>query len=143
MVAGNLYGSQYLTEDLDIVYETSQGNRERLCSALEPLGARVVGHWPVEGSDRVLTPEILAAERSVTVGTTEGEIDVLERIDGVGAYDDVEGTSETIEVEGRAVRVISLAGLIATKRASGREKDRVHLAELELIAEVSRLRDGD
>ncbi len=77
------------------------------------------------------------------MGTTEGEIDVLERIDGVGAFEDVAGTSETIEIEGRAVRVISLAGLIATKRASGREKDRVHLAELEVIAEMSRLRDAD
>jgi predicted nucleotidyltransferase len=136
MVAGNLHGSQYATEDLDVVYDTATKNIETLCAALVPLRPRVAESWPLEGSEALFTPATLIAERSVTVITDEGEIDLLHRIDGVGAYPDVLATSEEIELDGRKIAVISLRGLIAAKRASAREKDRVHLRELELIDEL-------
>ena len=65
MVAGNIHGSQYTTEDLDVVYETSEANRNALCSALAPLRPRVAEGWPLEGTTD-FSPAVLAAEQSVT-----------------------------------------------------------------------------
>jgi predicted nucleotidyltransferase len=143
MVAGNLHGSQFVTEDLDLVYDTSTENVERLTTALASLEPRVAEQWPLEGSEGSFTPQTLATERSTTVITSEGEIDLLARIDGVGEYDEVVKASEDVVVDGRAVRVISLQGLIETKRASGREKDRLHLPELELIQELKAINQDD
>jgi hypothetical protein len=139
MVAGNLHGSGYLTEDLDIVYDTRLDNVERLCTAIAPFHPKVAETWPLEGSELQFRPSTLVAERSLTVLTDEGEIDMLHRIDGVGEYDDVVAISEVMVLEGRPISVISLRGLITTKRASGRDKDRLHLPELELIEELKRL----
>lgn len=38
-VAANLHGSNQPTRDLDLTYETSMANRERLAAALRELGA--------------------------------------------------------------------------------------------------------
>lgn len=143
MVAGNIHGSQYVTEDLNVVYAMTVENVHRLCEVLAPLQPRIAQSWPLEGSEDAFTPDNLLAERSVTVLTTQGEIDLLHRIDGIGDYAEVLAMSEPITVDGRDARVISLGGLIATKRASGREKDRLHLSELELIAELESLEGGN
>jgi hypothetical protein len=135
MVAGNIHGSQYTTQDLDIVYDTSEANRDAICKALASLHPRVTEGWPLEG-DADLSAAVLAVEESVTLLTDEGEIDLLHRIDGVGSYNDVLATSAAHSFEQRSIRVITLDGLIATKRASGRPKDLLHLPDLELVKEL-------
>ena len=135
MVAGNIHGSRYTTEDLDVVYEASGDNCDAICKALLPPHPRAVDAWPLEDTTD-MTTELLSAERSLTVLTDEGELDLLHRIDGVGGYEEVLSASSAVLIEGRAVRVITFDALIATKRASARPKDLLHLPDLELIEEL-------
>ncbi len=83
------------------------------------------------------------AEGSLTLGTREREIDVLHRIDGIGGYAEVLHASAPIRLESeKHASVLTLEGLIRSKRASGRDKDRLHLPELEVIVEL-RERSGE
>jgi hypothetical protein len=137
MVAGQLYGSRYNTEDLDIVYERSQGNVDRLCRYLLSVGAYVKEAWPNEGLAQSFACDDLVTEGSLTLGTTEGELDVLHRIDGVGDFASVLAASRILRLpDGGEARVLSLPALIASKVACGREKDKLHIPELEAILEV-------
>ena len=61
---------------------------------------------------------------------------------GIGTYGQVNERSAPIETaEGLEVRVLTLDGLIAAKRARNRGKDRLHIIELEALADINRHRD--
>jgi hypothetical protein len=144
MVAGQLYGSRYNTEDLDIVYERSEANVDRLCRYLVGVDAYIKETWPNEGVARLFACADLVTEGSLTLGTTEGELDVLHRIDGVGSFAPVFEASRILRLpDGSEARVLSLPALIASKRAAGREKDKLHIPELEAILEVRKRSGGD
>ncbi len=135
MVAGQLYGSRVATYDLDVVYDTSEDNVSRLSEYLLGLDPYVKETWPNEGVASDFTRAVLLRERSLTVGTAEGEIDLLDRIDGIGDYASALSQSASFRLDsGKQVRVLTLTALIAAKRASDREKDRLHIIELETIA---------
>ena len=137
MVAGQLYGSRITTYDLDIVYDPSDDNITRLAEHLLGLDAYVKEAWPNEGVTSGFSRNVLAREQSLTLGTREGEIDLLHRIDGVGDYRAVREQSVSLRLEsGRDVQVITLQALIASKRASNREKDRLHIVDLEAIEQL-------
>ena len=142
MVAGQLYGSRYATEDLDVVYDTATENVECLARYLTAVNAYVKETWPNEGVAGEFSRAVLSQERSLTLGTSEGELDVLHRIDGIGDYSDVIVVSDPIVVDDRKVCVISLPALIASKRASAREKDKLHVPELETILELRKRTGG-
>lgn len=135
MAAGQLHGSRLLTEDVDIVYRDDTDNVERLATYLTSVGAYVKELWPNEGfgTDSL---EVLRNEKSLTLGSREGEIDVLHRIDGVGEYDDVLAASQPLNVHDARARVITIDGLIRSKRAAGRPKDLLHLPDLECLREL-------
>lgn len=69
----------------------------------------------------------------MTLQTTEGAIDVLDRVDGVGPYGATLESSDLFDVFGLGVRILDLPALIAAKRAAGRPKDIAQLSELEAI----------
>jgi len=60
----------------------------------------------------------------------------MARILGVGAFAEVNAAAESFEYEGLQFRVLSVDGLIASKRAAGREKDRAGLIELQALKEA-------
>ena len=72
-----------------------------------------------------------------TLSTDVGDIDLLGEVAGLGAYDDVEDSSITVEVFGRPQLVLTLYALIASKQAAGRPKDLRMLPELEALREVA------
>ena len=69
----------------------------------------------------------------LTLTTSEGDIDVMDRIAGVGPYDAVRRHSERISALGVRFRVLDLPSLIKAKRAAGRPRDFDHLPELEAL----------
>jgi hypothetical protein len=132
-----MYGSRYMTEDLDVVYDTSADNVDLLTQYLNAVDAFVKETWPNEGVARPFSREDLVTERSLTLGTNEGELDVLHRIDGVGGFAEArDGSRPLLLANGVEIRVRSLEALIASKRAAGRESDKLHLPELEAILEL-------
>lgn len=130
-VAATVHGSTRLTSDVDIVYERSLANIERLVAAMAPLKPYLRGapaglpfHFDVETVRRGL---------NFTLTTDAGPVDVLGEITGVGDYDAVLAVSEDVSLFGATYSCINLDALIVAKRAAGRPKDLEAVAELELI----------
>lgn len=143
MAAGQLHGSRLLTEDVDLVYKDDTENIAKMATYLKSIDASIIDLWPNEGGFEIepasqFSADTLSREKRVTLRTREGEIDLLHRIDGVGGYDEVLATSQRFNVGTLTPRVISLDGLIASKQAAGRPKDRLHLPDLECLREIKR-----
>jgi predicted nucleotidyltransferase len=73
-----------------------------------------------------------------TLVTTQGDVDFLGEVAGVGTYDQVLAQSVETAIFGLKLRVLSVEGLIAAKKAANRPKDRNHVLELE---ELKKMRD--
>ncbi len=127
-VAGVLHGSPSITQDLDVCYERSPENMERLAQALVSLNARLRGAPP--DVPFILDARTLARGDFFTFSTDVGPLDLLGTPSGSGGYDVLSRNAHTFELDGLTVRVASLEDLIAMKRAAGRPRD---LAELEIL----------
>ena len=119
-VAGVLAGAPLVTFDLDVVFESSEANIERLLSALRQLNARYrdpVGRTILPSADK------LATFRMNLFDTDLGELDVLPSISPGLVYSDLLTRSHEYEVSGLRVRAIDLPTLIEAKEIAGRPKD--------------------
>ncbi len=122
------HGSAYVTADLDICYERSDGNLKALAAALEPLRPYLRG--APSGLPFRLDPSTLKAGLNFTLTTDAGDLDLLGEVKGVGRFDDALPRSVEYEIYGCAIRVMGLEDLIRAKQAAGRDKDLLHLKEL-------------
>jgi hypothetical protein len=135
-VAASAQGSARVTDDLDICYDTAPQSLVAL--------AALLAHWhayPREvepGLPFTMDAQTLRAAPMMTLETSEGHLDVMDRVDGVGTYADCLADSEEITVPSTQFRVLTLGALIRAKRATGRRKDRDHLIELETIEAARR-----
>jgi len=132
--AASAHGLPHLTYDLDICYDRSRDNIERLASALEPLHPRlrgVVNHLPF-----FLDAATIANGMNFTLTTDLGDIDLLGEVSGIGGYKEVRTLSVTLVLFGLECAVLSLDGLIQSKRAIGRTKDLLTLPEIEALREI-------
>lgn len=132
-VAATVHGSARLTSDVDVVYERSSGNIQRLVEALAPLKPYLRG--APRGLPFRFDAETVRRGLNFTLTTDAGPVDVLGEITGVGDYEAVFAVSESITLFGAVYRCINLDALIISKRAAGRPKDLEAVAELELIRE--------
>jgi predicted nucleotidyltransferase len=131
------HGSAYLTKDLDVCYDRAAANLAALAAALAPLHPYLRGAPP--GLPFRLDVPTLQAGLNFTLTTDLGDLDLLGEVSGLGDYHEVFAQSQESAMFGLQVRVLSLDGLIAAKKAAGRNKDRAHLLELE---ELKKLREG-
>jgi predicted nucleotidyltransferase len=137
-VAANVLGSPRITMDMDICYDPVEGNRARLATVLAGWHAYLRG---VEsGLPFVMDARTLRDTPALTLVTDVGDLDVMDRVAGVGEYADVEAASHEMTVLGIQVRLLDLDALIAAKRAAGRRKDQEALLELEALREERRRR---
>ncbi len=132
-LAATIHGSSRLTQDVDIVYERSDENIERLVSALSPHNPYLRGTPP--GLPFEWSAGTLRRGLNFTLTTAVGDIDILGEIVGGGSYDDLLAHTTTVELFARAHRCLDLPRLIHVKRAAGRPKDLEVIAELEALLE--------
>jgi predicted nucleotidyltransferase len=130
-VAATVHGSARLTSDVDVVYERSRANIERLVRALTPLNPYLRG--APAGLPFKFDVETVRRGLNFTLTTEAGPMDVLGEITGIGDYSAVLAVSEELTLYGAPYRCINLDALIISKRAAGRPKDIEAVAELELI----------
>lgn len=139
-LAGIMHGSARLTFDVDVVYQRSLENINRLVLALMPY------HPYLRGAPRGLPFrwEAKTIERGLNFTLTSdiGDIDLLGEIVGGGSYEGLLPHSVTQQIYGVDCRCLGLEALIQTKRAAGRPKDFEAIAELEALLE-ERQRLGD
>lgn len=135
-VAATIQGSARLTNDLDVCYDPALDNLETI--------VRLLGGW--HGYLREVEPglpftlDVLALRTTpvMTLTTDLGDIDLLDRILGVGGYADVLAASEIVRIDALEFRALTLPALISAKKATGRAKDREHVIELEALLALRR-----
>lgn len=125
------HGSAFLTVDLDIVYERSADNVERLVRSLVPLSPYLRGAPP--GLPFRLDVETIERGLNFTLTTAAGDLDLLGEAAGGGHYSAIFPHSVEREVLGQRCRFVDLDTLIRLKRAAGRPKDLERIAELEAL----------
>jgi hypothetical protein len=135
-VAAGLHGLARATFDLDICYDPASDNRVRLAAVLATEDAYLRG---VEsGLPFVMDARQLETSPVMTLTTSLGDLDVMDRVEGVGEFPDVLTNSVETVVGATRFRILDLPGLIKAKRAANRQKDREQLPELEALLELRR-----
>ena len=132
-VALVLRGSSRLTLDLDLCYSRDRDNLRRLAAALAPYHPRLRGappELPFLWDERTLESGL-----NFTLTTDLGDLDILGEVAGVGGYGQVAAGASELVVGDTPIRVMDLDTLERSKRAAGRAKDLLDLAE---IAEIRR-----
>ena len=130
-IAGRLWGSTTVTNDLDICYARDKANLQVLAMALEALKAKL------RGADRDLPFKPDAAtlknDDSFTFTTAAGNLDIVGTPAGSRGYESLARTATPMDIGGLEVAVASIEDLLLMKRAAGRPKD---LIEVEVLAAV-------
>ena len=136
--AAGAHGSPMLTEDVDVVPDSDRDNLARLSTALTELDARI------RNGDEEPLPfrhdaTSLAGSVFWNLTTTYGDLDLSFTPSGTQGYADLRRDALTITVRGTPIVLASLADIIRSKEAAGRDKDRRALPILrELLAEQLR-----
>jgi hypothetical protein len=131
--AATAHGAARLTQDLDVVYERSTENLERLVQALAPHEPYLRGAPP--GLPFVFEVATLRRGLNFTLTSKLGDVDLLGEIVGGGGYAELKSHCVSMELFGVPCLVLGLDKLIEVKRAAGRPKDLEALAELVAIRE--------
>ena len=137
--AATIHGSSTPTRDLDLVYSRAGANLDRLAGALAPYKPYLRGappglpfHWDRGTLERGL---------NFTLVTELGAVDLLGEIAGGGGYADLLPHSEEVALYGLRCRCLGLDKLIEVKRAAGRARDLLAVADLESLREERRRTD--
>ena len=136
--AAYLQGSPLLTEDIDVVPDRDRDNLIRLCDALTALDAKVRN-----GDDEPLPFDhdatSLASSLFWNLSTKHGDLDIALEPSGTQGYADLRRDAIEVTLRGTPVLLASLADIVRSKQAAGRDKDRRALPILrELVAQQLR-----
>ena len=113
-----LLGYPGVTQDVDLFVEKSEANGRRIVAALEKLGFSL---------DASLRDDIVRGRDFVQIKSGPFDLDLVFAPDGIASF--AEARQRRIVHE--EFPVASLDDIIASKRASGREKDLIELPLLE------------
>lgn len=137
-IAGRLWGSPTMTNDIDICYGRDRANLRLLADALACIGARLRG--VDEEVPFQLDAPTLEAGANFTFLTEFGPLDILGQPAGMRTFDQLDANAVEFDLgDGLVVRVAALEDLMEMKQAAGRPKDRV---ELEILGALLEERSG-
>ena len=120
--AAILLGFPAITQDVDVFPEKSPANGTRIVAALRRVGFEI-------GAE--LQDSICQGKDFVQIKTGPFDVDLVFAPDGIESF--AAAKSRSLDLQG--FRVASLRDIIASKRASGREKDLLDLPLLERFRE--------
>jgi len=137
-LAASLHGSPYVTTDVDITPDRSPENLERLAAALVALDARIRTEGEPDGLPFDRSARMLERASLLNLTTRYGDLDLSFEPAGTGGYGDLRRGAVEIRIRRTPVAIASLADVIRSKEAAGREKDRVTLPTLRRLLERQR-----
>lgn len=134
-IAGTVHGATRATFDVDVVPAWSRANRDRLAAALRELNARLRIPGEPDPVDFPLDGASFVSFEVSTWRTDAGDLDVIIGIPTsergrLARYDDLVLRAVEAEAFGVTIRAASLADVIESKLALGRDPDLVALPEL-------------
>lgn len=134
------HGSPLPTRDVDVVPAADTDNLTRLSDALRELDAKI------RNGDEDPLPfahdaTSLAAATFWNLTTNYGDLDLTFRPSGTQGYPDLRRDAIKVTLRGTPVLLASLADIVRSKEAAGRDKDRRALPVLrEMVADQLRAR---
>jgi len=140
-LAATLHGSPLTTGDLDICPADDRENLERLAGALEELGARLFSDREPDGVPLPADARLLEQAAVWNLVTRFGRLDLSFQPAGTGGYSDLIRDAVTFRVENVEVTTASLADVIRSKQAAGRERDLQALPTLRRL--LDRMREDE
>ena len=136
--AGSVQRSPLMTTDVDVVPDNDRANLDRLSAALTELEAKI-RNGDEEPLPFAHDATSLGAAVFWNLTTKHGDLDITFTPSGTSGYPDLVREAFTITLSGNPVQIASLADIIRSKEAAGRDKDRRALPILrELLAEQLR-----
>jgi hypothetical protein len=135
-VAATVHGSSQMTNDLDVVYARDPDDIDRLATALAPHKPYLRGVPP--GLPFRFDAATIRMGLNFTLDTDFGPLDLLGEATGNGTFQTLSPHTVTLDLYGGPCLCVDLPTLIRLKRAAGRPKDILALAELEAILRASR-----
>jgi len=139
-LAATTHGSTLVTFDVDVTPRRTRDNLARLSEALTELGARIRDDAGGPGLRFNHDAASLADAQMWNLTTDVGDLDLSFVPAGTRGFDDLVRDAVRVDIGGVTLLVASLADVIRSKEAAGREKDRAALPLLrKLLAEVTRL----
>ena len=109
-------------------------NLKKIAKALAPFKPRP-RDFPA-GLPFVFDEVTLLNGTNFTFETAIGDIDLLGEVAGIGDYSEVEKEFVIMQLFDYDIKILSIDGLIKSKRAAGRPKDLLVLPELEALKEL-------
>ncbi|MEO7836241.1 MAG: hypothetical protein ABIS21_01210 [Acidimicrobiales bacterium] len=136
-LASEFLGAAIGTNDIDICYERTAENMDRLARALQELHATLRVAGVDEELPFILDGRTIAAGDSFTFRSDAGDLDILGTPSGTRGFRDLDADATSYDLgEGLIVRVVSLDDLIRMKEAASRPKDQAHLHVLSALKEM-------
>lgn len=139
-IAARLRGAPLLTQDVDVTPATDHRNLESVAAALRDLDARLRTATEPEGVPVPFDPGLLQSASVWTLTTRLGDLDLVMVPAGTDGYLDLVRDADDLTVAldpTLVVSVASLADVIRSKEAAGRDKDRAALPLLRRTLEES------
>lgn len=129
-LAVNAWGVVRGTKDVDVVVSSEIENLKLVSEVAVAVGGHVQQGDAFLGSPPSIA-SALAAGGLVAIETDLGRLDIVQGLDGVPAYEELQSRATRAEILGVTVAVCSIDDLKAMKRAAGRTRDLADIEDLE------------
>lgn len=133
-MAANVHGSPITTMDCDIVVSLDAENLSKLAEALKALSPTFRHKTPPQSFDEAMAAK--GGWRNIYLDTSAGILDCLGDIKGLGDFFDCKERSLEVDLGGFSIPVLTREALITAKKAMGRPKDLLTVAQLEVGGEL-------
>jgi hypothetical protein len=142
--AAVLHGSGLFTYDADITPDPDPANLQRLCRALDEVGARIRTVAEPEGVPFHCDEHFLEKMQMLNLVTDHGDFDISFRPAAFpNGFEDLVERSQPFELDGFVVRVAALEDIIRSKETANRDKDRAALPQLYALRDELAAQDRD
>jgi len=134
-LAAILWGSDNITQDVDVCYARDRENVEALVRALKSMDAHLRG-FP-KGLPEIIDERTFRLGDTMTFDTRFGKFDCLGTPSGTQGFGDLAQCAKSMDIgKGTLVLVASIDDIIRMKRTAGRVKDLNVVEGLKLLKEM-------
>jgi predicted nucleotidyltransferase len=134
--ASVVQGCTFVTQDIDICCEFKPRNLLLLQKAIADLNP--VHRITPEKVKLYLTQENCKHYKNLYLDTDLGQLDCISYVKGIGNFDRVTNSSQTIEVEKQKFHVLTIEALIESKEAMNRPHDQEAILQLKAIKKTGK-----